>query len=144
MALPTLYRRRPLTPAVEEPFLPLERMMQRFFEDMPEQASLEAYPVDIREEDDQLVVDAELPGFEKRDVDVSLDEGVLNITAERSSEPPKGTSHLRERRFHRVQRSLPLPTNVDPESVDAKLDQGVLHLTAKKSETEHRRKITVS
>lgn len=142
MALPTLFRPRPLSRRAES-LDALERMMARLFEDMPEPMGGEGYPVDINEEDDQLIVDAELPGFNKDEIDVSVDDDMLTIQAERSSEPSKGRPHLQERRFTRVQRSFRLPSPVDPASVDAKLEGGVLHMEMKKSETEKTQKIEV-
>ena len=103
------------------------------------------YPVDIHEDDEGLTVTAELPGFTKEQVDVSIDNGVLTIAAQRdSTKPDNGTTHLRERRFTRVHRQFTLPTTVDPTDVDAKLTDGVLTLGLKKKEEVKPRKIRVN
>lgn len=103
-----------------------------------------AYPVDIREEDDTLRVDAELPGFKKDQVQVTLDQGVLRIVAERKEkEKIKGQRHLHERRYTRIERCFTLPTPVDESKVDAKLDDGVLHLTLHKTKEAQRCRIAV-
>lgn len=142
MPLPTLFRtRRPST--WQDPFTGLERAMQRMFEELPAEMSEEGYPVDIDEVDDSLVVDAELPGFKKDEIDVRIHDDLLSIQAERSTEPPKGRPHLQERRFTRVQRSFRLPSAVDPDSVDANLEGGVLHIEMKKAQGEQTRKIEV-
>lgn len=102
------------------------------------------YPVDIHEDADGLSVSAELPGFTREQVEVSIDKGVLTIAAERgNSEPKDATAHLKERRFTRVRRQFTLPTSVDPASVDATLCDGVLTLRLLKKEEVKPRKIEV-
>jgi HSP20 family protein len=99
-----------------------------------------AYPVDIREDQDRIYVDAEMPGFTKDQVHIMLEQGVLTITGERKAEQTEGEKHLTERRFTRVSRSFNLPTTVDESKVQAKLEDGVLHLTIeKKPEVKPRR-----
>jgi HSP20 family protein len=102
-----------------------------------------AYPCDIRETSENLVVEAELPGFKKDDIDVSVEQGVLTISAHREEEKQEGEQHLHERSYHRVQRRFTLPTTVDAEKVDAHLDNGVLTLTMPKKEEVRPRKIEV-
>ncbi len=101
------------------------------------------YPVDIREDNDHIYVEAELPGFKKEDVEITLENGLLHIVAQRKVEEKKGESHLAERRFTRVARSFTLPNTVDDTKVDARLDSGVLHLTLNKREEVKPRKIEV-
>ena len=91
-----------------------------------------AYPVDIRETEDEIIVEAELPGFEKNEIEISLERGMLTITGERKAEDVKGEKHLKERRYLRVQRRFQLPTTVDESKVDATLAKGVLTLTLQK------------
>lgn len=127
------------------PFDTLRRELDRAFDRaLPEQQQdlIGAYPVDIRETNDQVVVEAELPGFEKQDVDVTLESGVLTIQAQREDQG-EGERHLNERRFTRVARSFTLPQSVDENSVDAQLDNGVLTLTLSKKEASMSRRIEV-
>ena len=112
----------------------------------PEASETAAYPVDIREDEKNIYVEAELPGFSKDEIDVNLEQGVLNISAEHredKKEQEKQRSHLRERAYRRIERSFSLPTSVDESDVDAKLDDGVLRLTLKKTESESPRKIEI-
>lgn len=102
-----------------------------------------SYPVDIREEEDQIVVEAELPGFKKDEINVSMEQGVLTINAERKPEESKGEKHLTERRYTRVTRSFRLPIAVDENKVDAQLKEGVLTLTLPKREEVKPRRIEV-
>lgn len=103
-----------------------------------------SYPIDIREDSEHIYVDAELPGFTKDQVDVTLENGVLSIRAQRDQKPAEGqTQHVQERHFTRVQRSFTVPKTVDENQVDAKLVDGVLHLTLNKREEVKPRRITV-
>ena len=114
---------------------------------------LAPYGVDVREDGDHLVVEAELPGFRKEDVDITLENQTLTITAERKMEQsqpqpegkqPKGGYLLRERRYSRFQRSFTLPDTVDDQTVDAKLHDGILTITLNKRPETKPRKIQVS
>ncbi len=102
------------------------------------------YPVDIHEDEDGLTVSAELPGFAKEQVDISVDNGVLTLAAQRTSTKQENTTtHLHERRFTRVRRQFTLPTTVDTTDVDATLADGVLTLRLKKKDEVKPRKIEV-
>lgn len=142
MALPTLFRPRSLSRR-NDSLDTFEQMMQRLFDEFPTETTGVGYPVDIRQEDGHLIVDAEMPGFKNDEIDVSVADDMLTIRAERSSETPKGRTHLQERHFTRVQRSFRLPSAVDPNSVDAKLEDGVLHLDMKETVSERVHKIQV-
>ena len=125
-----------------------DRLFDRWYRDFLPAETGEvtgAYPVDIREDDDAIHVDAEMPGFKQDEIDVSIDKGVLRITAERETPEAseKETSHLNERRFTRVERAFTLPTPVDEDSVDARLGDGVLHLTLPKTGERKPRRIEV-
>lgn len=109
---------------------------------------LAPYGVDVREDADHIYVEAELPGFKKDDVDITLENSTLTIAAERredkSENGDKGDWLLRERRYNRFVRSFTLPPTVDEKSVDAKLTDGVLTVTLTKREETKPRKISVS
>ncbi len=102
-----------------------------------------AYPVDIREDDNHVFVEAELPGFKKDEINVTMEQGILTINAQRKQEERKGEEHLTERRFTRVSRSFRLPTPVDENNIDAHLEEGVLTLTLPKREEVKPRRIEV-
>lgn len=102
-----------------------------------------SYPVDVTEHEDHFIVEAELPGFKKDEIDISLEQGVLSITAERKAEEASGAQHVAERRYTKVARRFSLPSSVDPNNVDAKLNDGVLTLTIGKREEVKPRKINV-
>jgi HSP20 family protein len=109
---------------------------------------LAPYGVDIREDGDHFYVEAELPGFKKEDINVTLENQTLTIAAQRRSENGRGEGQrgdllLHERRYSRFFRSFTLPPTVDEESVNAKLQDGVLTVTINKREETKPRKITV-
>ena len=110
-------------------------------------AALAPYGVDIREDADHFYVEAELPGFKKEEVDITLENQTLTIAAERRSdarqEGKKGELLLHERRYSRFLRSFTLPPTVDEQSVNAKLADGVLTITLNKREETKPRKIKV-
>ncbi|HUB27260.1 MAG TPA: Hsp20/alpha crystallin family protein [Tepidisphaeraceae bacterium] len=106
------------------------------------------YGVDVREDTDHVYVEAELPGFRKEDVEITLENSTLTITAERKDnakgEGKKGEWLLRERRYSRFVRSFTLPQTVNDQSVKANLADGVLTITLDKREETKPRKVQVS
>jgi len=93
--------------------------------------------VDIEEAEDQYVIKADLPGVDKKDIDVKLENGVLSIRGEKQTETEtgKGTKRHRTERFHGTfARSFTLPDAVKAEKVDASYKDGVLSLAIPKAE----------
>lgn len=110
----------------------------------PETAELTGeYPMDMHEENDKIIVEQEVPGFKGDEIDVSVEGDVLSISAERQTPECKGTSHVRERCYSRVQRTVTLPSAVDESKVDASLEGGVLRLEMPKAEEQKRRRIRI-
>jgi len=93
--------------------------------------------VDIEEEDDKYLIKADLPGVEKKDIEVKLEGGVLSIRGEKHTEKEtgKGTKRHRTERFHGTfARSFTLPDAVKADKVDASYKDGVLTLRIPKAE----------
>ncbi len=90
--------------------------------------------IDVRENTNAIMVDAELPGVDEKDVSVTLANGVLTIKGEKKHEKEeKGDNYyLAERSFGSFARSIRLPDTVDENKVEAKFDKGVLKVTAAK------------
>lgn len=89
-------------------------------------------PLSVWEDEQHLFVEVELPGVNKEDLDVTLEQGQLRIVAQRQA-PDSQRSYLHnERSFDRVQRVVTLPETVQVDEVDAQLEQGVLCLSLKK------------
>ena len=150
MALPTRVNRG----ATIDPFDVMHRefdgMLNRLFNGETNGGNVARwapYAVDVREDADHFYVDAELPGFKKDEIDITLENGTLTISAERNvqnQENGEGEYLLNERRYSRFLRSFTLPPTVDEAKVDAKLTDGVLHLVLNKREETKPRKITVA
>jgi HSP20 family protein len=99
--------------------------------------------VDIEETDDAWIVEAELPGVDKKDVDVQVRDSELTITGEIKERERKGILRRRTRRKGRFEYRVTLPGEADSEGVDASLHDGVLTLRVPKSERTKPRRIDV-
>lgn len=99
--------------------------------------------VDIEETDDAYLVEAELPGVERKDVYVELVGHELAISGEIKERERKGTLRRRARRTGRFEYRVSLPDQVDAEKIDAKLADGVLTVRVPKSERASRRQIEI-
>ncbi|MEM7624517.1 MAG: Hsp20/alpha crystallin family protein [Planctomycetota bacterium] len=140
--LPTIRR------TFDNPFQALrefDRVANRLWDTVEEGVGTATFPVDIREEDDHLIVDAELPGFAKNEIDVSVEQGVLSIEAQRETAEAKTDAkvHLNERRYTHLSRRFSLPNAYDTTAVDATLADGVLTLKLAKREESKPRKVEV-
>jgi HSP20 family protein len=106
-----------------------------------------APPVNVREDEDALYVEAELPGLTRDEIQLSVENGVLTITGEKREErtegKPEGEVHVFERRYGRFERRLTLPTNVDAEKIRARYENGVLGVTLPKTEEAKPRQIQI-
>ena len=148
MALPTRVARGNGVDPMEMAQREFDHMLGRLFNGHQGDGNqrLAPYGVDIREDADHFYVEAELPGFKKEEIDITLENQTLTITAERGQEQrneDKGDLLLHERRYSRFQRSFTLPPVVDEQSVNAKLADGVLTVTLNKREETKPRKIQV-
>jgi HSP20 family protein len=99
--------------------------------------------VDIEETDDAYVVEAELPGVDRKDVNVELVGSELTVMGEAKEPERKGTVRRRNRRTGRFEYRVNLPGHVDVEKIDASLADGILTVRVPKSERAQRRKIEV-
>jgi HSP20 family protein len=104
-----------------------------------------APPVDIFERQDQLVIRAEVPGVQKEDMDVRIENGVLTLHGERKQDTDvKEECTLRmERVYGAFTRSFSLPTTVDAARVAAIYKDGVLELTVPKAESAKPKRIEI-
>jgi len=89
------------------------------------------FAVDVAHHDGELVVTADVPGFEKADLDISIDGDLLTIRAdsEMESSVDEDAYVRRERRHHSMRRTIRLPSEVDGEGASAGYRNGVLTVT---------------
>ena len=100
--------------------------------------------VDIKETDSAFTIEAELPGMNKDDVKVTVQDGVLSIQGERKSEEETNDKkHHIERFYGSFLRRFTLPENVDENSVKANFKDGLLTLTIQKAEPKEPKAIEV-
>ena len=90
--------------------------------------------MDVKETDKEIVVEAELPGIDDKDISLSLQDGVLTIRGEKKLErdEEKEKYRMMERRHGSFQRSVRLPDTVDEDKVEASFDNGVLKVSLPK------------
>ncbi len=128
----------------------IDSLMDRFFNDSltgfdSPRESVWTPVTDVTETENELVFNTELPGFEKGDVDIAVNDGRLTITAERKYEEDKETQkHRIERWYGKFFRSFLLPKSADSEKISAKLKNGVLTISVLKKEEAKPRQIPVS
>jgi HSP20 family protein len=107
------------------------RPMYRLMEDQP------MMRIDLKEDDKQFVVTAELPGVKKEDIKVSIEGNQVSLSAEvkREKDVKEGEKVLRSERYHgRVARTVLLDESVDQAKASARYDNGVLELTLPKTQ----------
>ena len=101
--------------------------------------------VDIYENNDSVVVKAELPGVEKDQIAVEVKDGILSLRGERKfeKEVKEESYHRIERSYGSFQRSFSLPVTVDQEKVTAQFKNGVLEVKLPKKEQDKPKQIKV-
>ncbi len=137
-----------------EDLLPLRAAVDRLYESgfVPPASWLAAWrpgkipiPLDIYEEDDNLIVKAALPGLKPNEVKIRVQGDVLTITGESKEEPDThGRNYqLREHLEGRLERSVVLPVPVDVDKAEAVFADGVLTLTLPKTEDTRAKQINI-
>jgi HSP20 family protein len=108
-------------------------------------SSAYALPLDVYDNGDELVVNANLPGFKPEDVNITIHGDTLTIQAKTTeNREDKGKNYLvREMRYGSFARSITLPTQVKADLANAQFENGVLHLTLPKAEQAKPRQIKV-
>ena len=100
--------------------------------------------VDVEEQDDAYVLEAELPGVKREDVNIEVAGNELSVTGEIKEKERKGALRRRTRRTGRFEYRVRLPQQqVDASKIEAGLDQGVLTIRVPKPERTQRQKIEI-
>ncbi|WP_311172031.1 Hsp20/alpha crystallin family protein [Halobellus ordinarius] len=122
-----------------------ERMQEEFdeiarrwdSEELPmEPTTTSSIRIDLEDQDEELVLTAELPGFDSEDIDVRVTGQTLELEAEHEESEKEETSEYirQERRRASAVRSVPLPVDIEAEDVSASYSNGVLTVRMPKSE----------
>lgn len=125
----------------------MEGMVKNFWNDFPfregsTDLDIEWTPrLDLIESENTYEVKTELPGLEKKDIDISLDRDVLVVKGEKKMEKKESDKHYHrlERRYGSFYRSIRLPGEVKEDKIDATFKDGVLTITLPKTEETKKR-----
>lgn len=129
------------------PIFGLRREIDRLFEDtFTRDGNAWSPAVDVRETENDLRVDLELPGLKAEDVEVTAENGILTIRGERRSEQKEGEQsryHVVERTYGQFMRTFQLPQGVDEEQIAAEFENGILSLRVPKTALPQPRRIPI-
>jgi HSP20 family protein len=102
--------------------------------------------VDIKEEAERFVIHADVPGVDPKDIEISMEDGVLSLSGERKAEAHEETAGWKrqERRTGRFLRRFTLPEGTDAEGISAQGSHGVLEIVIPKLPKAAARKIAVN
>ena len=128
-------------------FNQLHQDLENMFKNIPAdvQSSAWAPSADIREEADHFLIEVDVPGVEPKDIDISMEKGVLTIRGERhyGNEDSEKNYRRVERAYGTFQRRFSLPEIADEEGITASGKNGVLEVKIPKKPVAQPRKITV-
>ena len=101
--------------------------------------------VDVYDNEKSIVIKAELPGVDKKDIHVDVKDGILTLSGKRSyeNEVKEENFHRKERSFGKFQRSFTLSKGLNNDKIDADYKDGVLKIEITKPEEEKPKKIAV-
>ncbi len=148
-ALPT--RRRDMTARPVrrfQPFPEFDQLQAQVGELLESALSGDAAPwvpaVDIEETDDAWIVEAELPGVDKNDVNIEMNDNELVVRGEIKEREREGILRRRTRRVGEFEFRVTMPSQADADAIDAKLEHGVLRIRVPKTEESQPRRIEIS
>jgi HSP20 family protein len=127
----------------------MDRLWDSFLEGRPGRRGREGEEwvpsLDFSETKSDLVVKAELPGIDPKDIDISVNEGVLTIRGEKRQEKEEKEEgyHFAERSYGSFTRSIRLPREVQNDKINASYKNGVLKITLPKSEEAKKKEIKI-
>jgi HSP20 family protein len=135
------------------PFGSLHREIDRLFEEFtrgPAQGGVPAVShlvpnIDIVETDKEIQISAEMPGLERKDVEISLEDNMLTVRGEKKVEDQQKDKNVRvsERTYGVFMRVLELPPGIDPSQIQATMSNGVLKITIPKPDKPQPKRIEV-
>ena len=125
----------------------MDRLANRFWRayGVGDEIAARALPLDVVQHEEDVVVRASLPGVKADDVEVTVEDGVLRITAadESEREEQKGSYLVRERRSGKHHRALRLPDTVDADKAETQYVDGVLTITFPKVEAKKAKRLEI-
>ena len=140
-------RRLPSVDRIESIVEQLDRAVtERDVDELPRAGALSPVDVDVVDDGDEIVVVADLPGFNKEDISVKADAHRLLVEAEHqaTTETEDDDFYRRERTRESLSRTVPLPVEVEAGEADASYDDGVLSVRLPKAGVEDGEEIEIS
>ena len=140
---------RAITRRDTNPFSFLQQEIDRLFEgvtrNIPGFATTAMPSMDISETDKAIEITAELPGLEKKDVELNVADNLLTIRGEKKNEREEKNKdyHLVERSYGSFSRSVELPAGVKIEDISAEIANGVLKVTVQKPAPKQTKQIEI-
>ena len=139
--IPGYYRRNTL--------LPINSLLMEFFGDInPERSPQVGFKptLDLREDEKHFYAQLELPGMQKEEIKISLEENVLSIRGEKKKEEllDKDEYLLVERNFGVFERRLRLPQEIKEDAISADIENGILKIMIPKTEKVEPRQIAIN
>ena len=101
-------------------------------------------PINVFQQGDDILAIIELPGVDKKDLQIQAKENTIRISGKKAANYPEGSVHRRERVFGEFDRTLSLPVGLDPNGIKAEYHDGVLALLLPRAESEKPRTIKIS
>ncbi|AEH50122.1 Hsp20/alpha crystallin family protein [Pseudothermotoga thermarum] len=134
-----------------KPLRQLQREIDRLFEDFFAPVTRRTFEVgfvpeiDVYETDKELMIEVEVPGMDKKDIKVKVEDGVLRICGEKKLEREKSDRnyHVVERSYGKFERAIRLPDYVDAEKIKARYENGVLTISIPKKEEKKAKVVDV-
>lgn len=126
----------------------MDRLFDDFFGMTPartERGAVWSPAVNVREDEDNFYIEAELPGISREDIELEVEQNSLRIKGERKFEKQEEGEnyHFVERSYGSFYRSFTLPGNVDADGIGAEYKDGVLHVTVPKQEEVKPKKVEI-
>jgi HSP20 family molecular chaperone IbpA len=132
--------------SIENALSDFDRYLESFFEgSAPADRIFNRLPaVDVKEKEGAYLLEAELPGYDEKNIEVHVDGGNLTIETKQEEKKADDTFLIRERRASAFSRSFKLPENADPTQVAASFKNGILSLEIKKRTEAQKRLIQIN
>jgi HSP20 family protein len=142
-------------PTLHHPIAEMERALDRFFgrswpdftkfDSLISAEDLRSPSLDVVDRENEVLVRAEIPGIDKKDIEISLNNNVLSIKGQSKKEEKeeKGDYYRREISSASFARSVTVPANIDISKAAANLKDGLLEIKLPKTEASKRRNIEI-
>jgi HSP20 family protein len=139
------YKGHPLAELRDEFDALFDRFLSRWAEPFGDLIPSRFGGLDVEDGDQEMVVRAEVPGFEPGEVDVQVSGNVLTVKAEKKEEKKgkDGNGRYEERRYRTFHQRVTLPPGTDPDKIEARYKNGLLEVHVPKSEEAKGKRIPV-